>query len=351
VSILIVDDQAERLSALETQLTRVRRWNIVAAGSVTDAVRMVEGGGVELVLTDLMGPGMRALDLCVQIQKREGLRHIPVVMLIEAEDRERLERIYAAGACDYLIKPLNLEEAVARVRAVLKSREEISQRAARERRLEAANLKLAAENRELLRLATADPVTGVANRRSFDQMMERLWRSGARQNREVALVMIDVDFFKGYNDRLGHPAGDGCLKRVAGALATAVMRPDDFLARYGGEEFAVILPQTHMDGACVVAERLRASVQALGIEHPGSPVAGHVTISQGVACQIPERGSDCARLIALADQALYEAKKSGRNRVHAVAGEGRSGLSAFAAGQSHNRTHELDGAPLFLHKL
>ncbi len=343
---MIVDDEPERLSQLETLLMRARRWNIVAAPSVADAVGMVEAGGIELVLTDLMG--MRGLDLCRQIRRRPELCHIPMVVLITADDREHLGRIYGAGVCDYVIKPVHLEELMARVQAVLGSREEIRERAARERKLEAANLKLEAENQELLRLAAADPVTGVANRRSFDQMVDRVWRSGARHNREMALLMIDVDFFKPYNDRLGHPAGDECLKRVAGTLGAGLMRPDDFLARYGGEEFAVILPQTDLAGACVVAERLRASVQRLGIEHPASPVARHVTISQGVASQIPERGSNCSRLVAWADQALYEAKKSGRNRVHTAIGSASSALSAFAAQQSHNRTHGF-GAAFQLH--
>jgi len=308
---------------------------------------MVESGGIQLVLTDLMAPAMRGLELCGQIAGRAELSHIPVVVLVGAEDRECLGLLYGAGACDYIIKPLHIEDAVARVQAVLRSREEMARRTARERELAAANRELEATNRELLRLAAADPVTGVANRRSFDQAIDRAWRRSTRHNLEVALVMIDVDFFKPYNDRLGHPAGDECLRCVAGALAAALWRPDDFLARYGGEEFAVILPQTHLAGACVVAERLRASVEALGIPHPASPAARHVTISQGAACQIPERGSDSTALIAWADQALYEAKKSGRNRVYACHGGTRAALSDFAAGPSHNRTHGFGGASQF----
>lgn len=341
MSILIVDEEAERLSALQTVLTQARRWNIVAAGSVADAVRIAESGGIHLVLTDLMPPCMRGLELCRRIQERAKLRHVPIVVLMGVEDREHLGRIYNAGACDYIIKPLHLDEAVARVQAVLRSREEMARRTARERELVAANCKLEAANRELLRLAAVDPVTGVANRRSFDQTMDRVWRSCARHNLEVALLMIDVDFFKPYNDRMGHPAGDECLKCVAGGLAAALKRPDDFVARYGGEEFAVILPRTDLPGACVVGERMRASIQALGIAHPASPAAHHVTISQGVACQIPERGSNCSLLIAMADQALYEAKRTGRNRVSIFNGGRRTGLSDFAAEQSHNRTQDF----------
>ena len=340
MSILIVDDEPERLSALQTVLTGVRRWNVAAANSVPDALRLLGAGGVHLVLTDLMAPRLSGLDLCEQIQHRPELRHIPIVVLLGADDREHLGTMYRAGACDYITKPLHLDELLARMQAVLRSREKTEQRSARERMLVAANRKLEATNRELLRLATVDPVTGVANRRSFDRTMDRVWRSCRRHRLEVALLMIDVDFFKAYNDRLGHPAGDKCLKQVAHGLATGLMRPDDFLARYGGEEFAVILPQTGLDGACVVAERLNESIRKLGIVHPASPAGNYVSISQGVACQIPEGPSNSAFLITMADQALYEAKRSGRNRVAVSAEAPRVSLSDFAPEQSHNRTHD-----------
>jgi len=331
VSILIVDSQPETLSALQTMLTQAQRWNVVAAGSVPDALRVLSTGGIELVLTDLMGPGMDGLDLCALMQGRPELRQIPLVVLLSAEDRTHLGRVYSAGACDYITKPLHIEEVVARVQAVLRSREEIARRTARERELVAAN-------RKLMRLVAVDPTTGVANRRAFDQAMERVWRSGARYNLEVALLMIDVDHFKPYNDRLGHPAGDECLKRVAAALAAALYRPDDFLARYGGEEFAVILPRTGLTGACAVAERLRATIQNLGIVHPASPAGDRLSISQGVACQIPECRSSARQMIAMADQALYQAKASGRNRVSVASGATRVGLFDFVAEQSQNRT-------------
>ena len=129
-----------------------------------------------------------------------------------------------------------------------------------------------------------------------------------------ATRLIDIDFFKGYNDRFGHPAGDDCLRRIANKLAAGLLRPDDFLGRYGGGEFAVILPQTDLAGAAVVAGRLRYNVESLGILHPASP-AGHVTISQGLSCAVPVPNSTPSLLIALADEALYEAKRSGRNQL------------------------------------
>jgi diguanylate cyclase (GGDEF)-like protein len=294
-------------------------------------MRILSTGGIELVLVDLMSPGMGGLDLCAQMQGRPDLRAIPLVVLLGAEERAHLGRVYSAGACDYIAKPLHVEEVVARVQAVLRSREEIARRTARERELVAAN-------RKLQRLVTVDPTTGVANRRAFDQAMERIWRSGARYNFEVALLMIDVDHFKPYNDRLGHLAGDECLKRVATALAAALFRPDDFLARYGGEEFAVILPRTGLSGACAVAERLRATIQNLGIVHPASPAGDSLSISQGAACQIPDCGSSPSQMIVMADQALYQAKAAGRNRVSVAPGATPVGLFDFVAEQSHNRT-------------
>lgn len=337
MSLLIVDANLERLSAGQTMLTEARRWNIVSVATVADAVRVVESGGIQLVLADLMAPQMGGLDVCRQIAVRPELGHLPVVMLVSPENREQAGRIYEAGACDYIMRPLYLDEVVARVSAVLRSREEILRRAERERQLVVANRKLETANQRLQQQSLVDTVTGVANRRSFDQTLDRVWRSGARHDFPAALIMIDVDFFKPYNDRLGHPAGDACLARIATGLASGVKRPDDFVARYGGEEFAVILPRTDLAGASAVAERLRREIQNLGIPHPASLVGGCVTISQGVASQMPERSLTPSSLIAAADQALYEAKRLGRNRLHVA-------LSDFAARQSHNRTPDSIGA-------
>jgi len=324
VSILIVDEEPERLIALQTMLTRARRWNVVVASSVADALRILESGGIQAVLTDLMRPGLGGLELCTQIQDRPELDRIASIVLVGAEDRAHLERVYEAGAGDYITRPVHLEEAVARVQAVIRNREEVARRTARERKLMAAN-------RRLLGAGGRGSGYGCSQPARLQQTMERVWRSCARYGQQVALLMIDVDFFKPYNDRMGHPAGDACLRSVASGLAVSLLRPDDFLARYGGEEFAVILPQTDLAGACVVAERLRMSIQSLSIVHPASPVGGHVTISQGVAHELPERGSNSTRLIVMADQALYDAKKSGRNQVCATSDAPRVALSDFAA--------------------
>lgn len=168
---------------------------------------------------------------------------------------------------------------------------------------------------ELERLATRDGLTSVANRRCFDQTLNTEWRRATRESRALSLLMIDVDYFKFYNDTYGHQGGDDCLRRVAGAMSDVVKRSSDAVARYGGEEFAIILPATDPEGACIVAERIRAAVENLALPHTKSEVADHVTVSIGVASAIVSTGGMPTQLVGVADAALYRAKKEGRNRV------------------------------------
>ena len=180
----------------------------------------------------------------------------------------------------------------------------------------AMNGELEALNEELQRLTLVDGLTGIANRRYFDEYLEREWRAGLRYQKPLSLIMADVDFFKSYNDNYGHQCGDDCLKTVAGVLANGIKRATDLAARYGGEEFAVVLPDTDLDGAMVVAETIRRRVEELGIKNRDTQ-RGVVTVSFGVASQVPSREASQASLIAMADKALYQAKHSGRNQVTA----------------------------------
>lgn len=168
----------------------------------------------------------------------------------------------------------------------------------------------------LQQLATSDGLTGLANRRTFDENLQIEWQRGQRHGSPIALIMADVDHFKQYNDHYGHMSGDECLKRVAAALAGGLGRPTDLASRYGGEEFALIMPGTDLDGAKIVAQRICKAVFNLGIPHEGG-VPDHrvVTISMGVASLIPEENQQPDRIISLADEALYRAKQEGRNRV------------------------------------
>jgi diguanylate cyclase (GGDEF)-like protein len=177
-------------------------------------------------------------------------------------------------------------------------------------------------NAQLEQLSLCDPLTGLANRRRLDAALELEWRRLARARRPLSLLLIDIDAFKAYNDNLGHPQGDDCLRRVAAFLAEGVHRAGDLVARYGGEEFAVLLGGTAVADAAAVAGRLRAGVEALALPHPASPAGAVVTVSVGVAGWIPGiDGGAAGELVAAADRALYAAKRSGRNRMM-VAGYG-----------------------------
>ena len=181
------------------------------------------------------------------------------------------------------------------------------------------NLELLEEVRmanEILRQASAiDGLTGLANRQSFEEFMEREWRRAIRDQRPLSLIMADIDHFKAFNDNFGHQGGDDCLKKVAAVIAEEAKRPADLAARYGGEEFMTVLPDTDLKGAIEIAERMRASVEALAVPHAYSSTAGSVTISIGVATMIPQRGMHSSSLIRLVDTALYSAKHAGRNIV------------------------------------
>ena len=165
--------------------------------------------------------------------------------------------------------------------------------------------------------ATIDGLTGLANRRSFDEKLQVEWSRAQRYGEPIALILADVDYFKRYNDHYGHQGGDACLKGVAGILQREIFRPADMVARYGGEEFAVILPGTDVQGALTVAERLRADMERSALPHAASDVAPWVTLSIGVAALVPLRDVSSATLVARADRALYRAKGSGRNLVRA----------------------------------
>jgi len=177
-------------------------------------------------------------------------------------------------------------------------------------------IKLQQAQTALQELANCDGLTGLANRRQFDKTLKLEWSRAVREGTPLSLLMVDVDHFKLYNDTYGHQGGDACLQFVAGAMADEQrLRVSDMVARYGGEEFAVILPATPLDGAIVVAERMRESIDGLHLVHTRSSSAPHVTVSIGAACLVPTRHSDPTRLIAAADAALYRAKREGRNRV------------------------------------
>ncbi|MCK8826793.1 GGDEF domain-containing protein [Natroniella acetigena] len=211
-----------------------------------------------------------------------------------------------------------------RVNSILRLSKEIKKRKERERELEEKtqllaelNKKLEKVNKKLKVLASKDELTGFANRRLLNQTLKREWKRARRKAASLALIMIDLDYFKEYNDNYGHQAGDKCLQKIAKKFEEFVLRPADLVARYGGEEFVVLLPETGLSGAIKVAERIRTGVESLKLPHQDSQVSDYVTISAGVAIAKPESNNGLEQLIKVADEALYLAKKEGRNQVKA----------------------------------
>ena len=173
---------------------------------------------------------------------------------------------------------------------------------------------LEAANQKLQQLASIDGLTQIPNRRSFDEVLEREWQRLERERAPLSLILCDIDFFKNYNDTYGHQSGDECLKEVAQILYQVAQRPGDLVARYGGEEFALVLPHTDIAGAICIAEIILSSIRSKGLIHKSSQISSYLTLSLGIATIIPQASGSAKFLIAKADEALYRAKETGRNR-------------------------------------
>ncbi|MDF5707499.1 MAG: PleD family two-component system response regulator [Nostoc sp. S4] len=298
--VLIVDD--ERLNRIRLRLLLEKEgYQIVEADNGKEALIVFQESHPDLVLLDAMMPEMDGFDCCAQLLSLDFSKYIPVLMITGLEDRQSVDRAFAAGAIDYVTKPIYWPVLRQRIK----------------RLIEQSQLQQKQEiiAQELQQLVIIDELTQVANRRKFEEYFAQEWRRMAREQMPLSLILCDVDFFKSYNDTYGHRAGDRCLQKVAQAIQDCARRSIDLVARYGGEEFAVILPNTNAEGANQVAQAICFAVKMLAIPHRSSQVSSHVTVSAGVATIIPHPGSDFEQTILAADRALYQAKSIGRDRV------------------------------------
>ncbi|HMH18614.1 MAG TPA: diguanylate cyclase [Burkholderiales bacterium] len=307
MKILLVDDSATIRAATETMLVKMGH-EVVMAVNGEDALLAYKRESPNLVLMDVNMPVMDGYAAAQRIRSEYPQDWVPIIFLSGANDEEHLELGIRAGGDDYLIKPCGYVVLHAKIRAMQRLDE-------MRRRQVQTSTELLVANKQLEQIASQDGLTELANRRSFDVYLAAELARARRSKKTVALVLCDVDFFKPYNDHYGHPAGDECLKRVAAALQSACRRPADLVARYGGEEFALVLPDTELNGAVQVAETVRKAVEGLKVAHEHSSAASYVSISAGVAAQLPDMTITAEQLIMAADEALYQAKHLGRNRV------------------------------------
>lgn len=319
--ILVVDDSALMRSMLVRLLQRVGYTDVLTAGSGQETFEILGVADdsnpqeIDLVLLDLVLPDLDGIAVIQQLQTCQQLRQVPVIMITAMQDPDKLRSAFDAGVTDYITKPINEVELLARVGSVLRLKREIDRREAREQELLVVRQRLEQANERLQQLSLTDPLTTLANRRSFDHAIAVEWSRGLRQQAQLCLLLLDIDFFKQYNDTYGHQAGDQCLIRVAQVLEGIAQRATDMAARYGGEEFALLLPGTNTRGGYIVAERLLELLQQQAIPHRSSPISPVITMSIGVAACIPNGYQSPDVLIAQADEALYTAKRTGRSRV------------------------------------
>lgn len=329
MSILIVDDSQQ----IQVQLTYFLKsggyQEFVCVKSAHEAFRYLglEGSGessdvVDIILMDIKMPEINGIEACRRIKADKRFQYTPIVMVTAEDSEEGLQLAFEAGAVDYIKKPLNKVELIARINSILKLKIEIDERIRREeelmkltRLLEDTNQKLQQANTMLHQISRTDGLTGITNRRYFEEQFYAEWKRASRLSKPISALLIDIDFFKNFNDTYGHQRGDECLKHVAIALSMTIKRPCDVIARYGGEEFVALLSDTDKGGAIKVAETMQANITAMNIPHKGSHISDKVTISIGVSTTVPDMNSSPQMLIAHADKALYLAKQEGRNRI------------------------------------
>ncbi|MBX9914898.1 MAG: diguanylate cyclase [Pseudomonadaceae bacterium] len=293
-ALLIVDDQPVILQALYAIFAD--DYEVFVASSGKQALAFCEVQLPDLILLDVSMPGMDGYETCQRLQANPLTTDIPVIFVTASTQHDDETRGLEAGAVDFISKPVNPSVVRARVRT---------------------HIKLKLQSDTLRRLSLTDGLTGVANRRQFDEALVNEWRRCSRSRLPLSLIFIDVDYFKRYNDGYGHQLGDDCLKAVAKVLKLGLKRPADLLARYGGEEFVCLLPETPLLGAQQTANALEAAVRALALPHAFSDAAAVLTISLGVTAAEPAEGESPAALLDAADKLLYQAKEAGRAQVKA----------------------------------
>jgi len=315
IRIMLVDDQPIIAEGIRRMIASESDMELTYIEDPGTAIETAVDLDATLILQDLVMPDADGMTLLRFYKANNETRDIPVIVLSSKDDSTTKSEAFSYGASDYLVKLPDEIELIARIRAHAKNYILQKERDSAFYALSQLKKQLEASNKKLHKLSMQDGLTGIANRRHFDEQFEVEMENAKMNQTPITLILIDIDYFKFFNDNYGHQLGDECLKKVAGLLDEACFNPQDMAARYGGEEFVVLLPGTTEKNALKVASRFADSLSKSCIEHSHSTAAECVTVSMGIATY--DRGSNYVikNLIEDADKALYKAKEEGRNRV------------------------------------
>ncbi|KQM68311.1 diguanylate cyclase [Xylophilus sp. Leaf220] len=307
-TVLVVEDQKSVRHALVANLRTAGVANIMEAAGSAEAVDLFRTRRPDMVLLDVVLPENDGYWVAQQMRQTEaGGEWTPIIFLSSLDSDLDLWRGIESGGDDYLTKPVKPVVLLAKLRAM---RRLLDMR----RRLTALSDELHNANRWLNTMVERDALTGLVNRRGLDRLLHQEIAAGRRDGLPLTVMLCDLDYFKLYNDRLGHLSGDACLRQVGHLLQQVCMRPRDIAARYGGEEFALILPNTPRSGAMTFARALAQLLRSQEIAHPASPMGPRLTLSGGITTCVPDALTSAESMLMRADEALYAAKAQGRNR-------------------------------------
>ena len=289
--ILIIDDEPIIKNMLVAILEE--DFSISCADNSFEGLNIAKEESPDLILLDINMPVYDGFELCRVLKDDPATKQIPIIFLTALTSADEETKGLEAGAADYITKPINPNIVIARVKIQMEAKQ---------------------QRDYLQKLSTIDPLTGVANRRCFDETLEREWRRCLRDKKPLSLLAVDIDCFKLYNDHYGHLDGDECLIQVAQILENVLQRGGDLFARIGGEEFIALLPDTPFESLDIMAEKFRSKIEDAALPHERSVVAKVVTISVGGATLIPDKKQKPVELYRMADVQLYAAKEKGRNQ-------------------------------------
>jgi diguanylate cyclase (GGDEF)-like protein len=290
--ILIIDDETDNLRILSDILRG--QADIILAKNGQQGLRKAAELKPDLILLDVVMQGMDGFEVMATLKHNAETSDIPVIFITSLGETHHEEKGFRLGACDYIQKPFYATIVLARTKL---------------------HLELRRQRTMLEQLANIDPLTGIANRRRYEEVLKREWRIAMRKQSPISLILVDIDNFKHYNDHFGHAAGDKVLQKVACAFSDRLQRPGDLVARFGGEEFIILLPDNDRQGCMEVMERCRRAIEQMPLEDLSNPDIRHITVSIGGYTCRPDTDSKPREAIKMADDMLYMAKHQGKNRI------------------------------------